>query len=283
MSDPTAPALGTTAIVKNTDATMTNKGFELNIAYDLIKSENTTFTLRGNGAMNEQIFDGYPLGQLDTGSNPTYRSLNGNLPFLPLVYKYLGVNPANGNLLFRDINGNATETPTNADRRLYDMNFYPKYQGGFGFDFDYKGFFASTTFTFVAKVARFDYDWDNAMDPTNLGVFKVSADLLNAWTSTNTNTNIPSLRAANYAAQDNSDRFLVDASYVRLRNLQLGYRLPKSLLNGTFINDFSVTLQAENLYTWTDWRGFDPESSRSSDYAQYPTPRTFTLGFNVKF
>lgn len=283
MSDPTSPVLGTTAIVKNTKATMTNSGFELNLLYDLVRTSNTKFAIRANGAINEQVFDNYPLERIDTGANPTYRSLNGNLPYLPLVYKYLGVNPANGNLLFQDINGNPTETPTNADRRLFTENFYPKYQGGFGFDFDYKGFFASTLFTFVAKVTRFDGDLEDAMDPTSLGVFKVSADLLNAWTPTNTNTNIPSLRASNYAAQANSDRFLVDASYLRFRNVQMGYKLPKSLLEGTFINDFSITLQAENLYTWTKWRGFDPESSRSSDYAQYPTPRTYTLGFNVKF
>lgn len=283
MPDPTAPILGTINIVRNTNATLVNKGLELNLAYDVIKSENTRFTLRANAARNEQTFDNYPLGLVDQLQNPTYRSINGNMLNLPYVYHYIGVNPANGNLLFEDINGNPTENPTNADRKVYKYNNFPKYQGGFGFDLEWKGFFASTTFTFVSSFARYDYDLANSLDPSNLGTFNVSSDLLNAWTSTNTNTNIPSLNAANFAAQDNSDRFLVNGSYVRLRNAQLGYRLPKSLIQNTFVRDLTITLQGENLYTWTDWKGFDPESNRTNDVYQYPTPRTFTLGLMVKF
>lgn len=120
-------------------------------------------------------------------------------------------------------------------------------------------------------------------DPTDLGQFNVSKDLLNAWTPTNTNTNIPSLTATNYEAQALSDRFLVDGSYLRLRNIQLGYNIPKSLLNGTFVRELRITLQAENLATWTKWQGYDAESNRAADQSQYPSPKTFTLGFDVKF
>ena len=283
MSDPTSPVLGTTSIVRNTDASITNKGFEIDLAADVIKKEDLTLTLRGNAAINDQVFDNYPAGLLDAGANPTIRSQNGYKPFLAYLYKYIGVNKSNGNLLFEDINGNPTETPTNADRRLVDYNRFPKYQGGFGFDVSYKGFFASSTFTFVAGVKRFDWDLDDAYDRTNLGVFKVSADLLDAWTPTNVDGKLPSLTATNYAAAANSDRFLIDASYVRVRNIQIGYNVPKNLFYGTFVKDMAITLQAENLYTWTKWRGLDPESSRGSDQAQYPTPKTFSLGFNVKF
>ncbi|WP_157759857.1 SusC/RagA family TonB-linked outer membrane protein [Chryseobacterium piperi] len=287
MPDPTAPILGVRSIIRNTDATMLNKGLELNLAFDILKNENITLTVRANAAMNEQTFDNYPLGLIDTRlndrANPIYRSQNGSLPYLPYVYRYLGVNPENGNLLFEDINGNPTENPTDADRKLAKYNYFPKYQGGFGFDFDWKGFFLSTTFTFVSNVSRFDDDLANAMDPSNLGTFNVSRDLLNAWTPNNRNTDVPALNAANLAADVNSDRFLVNASYVRLRNAQLGYRLPKSVIQGTFIKDLSIILQGENIYTWTKWRGFDPESSRNADLYQYPTPRTYTLGVNVKF
>ncbi|ASK30194.1 SusC/RagA family TonB-linked outer membrane protein [Chryseobacterium sp. T16E-39] len=283
MKDPTAPILGARFIVRNTTANLINKGYELNVAFDILKTENTTFTLRANAAMNNQKFDNYPVGLIDSQANPTYRSQNGNLPFTPYVYHYIGVNPENGNLLFEDINGNPTENPTDADRKLYKNNYFPKYQGGFGFDFEWKGFFATTTFTFVANVSRFDDDLANALDPSNLGTFNVSNDLLNAWTPTNRNTDVPALNAANLGAVTNSDRFLVNASYLRLRNVQLGYRLPKRLIQDTFINDVSIILQGENIYTWTKWKGFDPESSRNSDAYQYPTPRTFTLGFNIKF
>jgi hypothetical protein len=111
----------------------------------------------------------------------------------------------------------------------------------------------------------------------------VSDDLLNAWTPTNTNTNIPSLNAANQGLAANSDRFLKDASYVRLRYLQVGYRLPKKFLEKTFMTGLSFYVQGENLYTWTKWQGFDAESNRTADQGQYPTPRIMSFGVDIKF
>jgi hypothetical protein len=107
--------------------------------------------------------------------------------------------------------------------------------------------------------------------------------LLNAWTETNTGSNIPSLKAGNLSAQNLSDRFLRDASYVRLRNAQIGYRVPKEYLAKVFLTDVSITLQGENLFNITKWQGFDPESSRDNDVYQYPTARQFTLGVDLKF
>jgi hypothetical protein len=107
--------------------------------------------------------------------------------------------------------------------------------------------------------------------------------MLNAWTPTNTNTNVPSLSATNLGAGDSSDRFLRDASFVRLRNVQVGYNVPKKYLSGTFITDMSFTLQGENLYNFTNWQGFDPESDRNADQYQYPTPKLYTFGLQVKF
>ena len=280
---PQSPISGTYSIRQNTPIDLRNNGYELSLAYDIIKNDNLTFTLRGNGSINNQRVYDLPNGILQEGEQPRVLTSNGSLYQAPYFYHYLGVNPANGNLLFEDINGNPTENPTLADLRPGKYNSLPKYQGGFGFDLDYKGLYLSTTFTYVAGLYRYDYDLAGFYDPTQLGQFNVSKDLLNAWTPTNTNTNIPSLTASNYAAQDLSDRFLMDGSYVRLRNIQLGYNIPKSLLNGTFVRELRVTLQAENLATWTKWQGYDAESNRGADQGQYPSPKTFTLGFDVKF
>jgi hypothetical protein len=288
MSDPTSPTLGTIAIDKNTNNVIYNKGFELGIAYDILKSkygEGWNLTIRANGSINNQSIENIVAndGKISSGANPTIVSQNGYALALPFVYHYIGVNPANGNLLFEDINGNATEAPTLADRKLAKYSGSPKYQGGFGFDLGYKGFYASTTFTFVSGIMRYDYDLASVLDPSSLGQFNVSADLLNAWTPTNTNTDVPSLTATNFAFQNNSDRFLKDASYVRMRNAQIGYKVPRKALEGTFVKDLSIFVQGENLYNWTKWRGYDPESNRNADQSQYPSPRTFTLGVDVKF
>lgn len=287
MPDPTAPVLGTLSIVRNTDASIVNKGIEVSLAYDILKNKENdiSLTFRVNGSINTQKVDGIKSGegQISEGREPQYITANGGLLREPFVYKYLGVNPVNGNLLFEDINGNPTENPTAADRRLYGKNNLPKYQGGFGVDFNYKNFFASTTFTFVARIVRYDYDLSSLYDPNNLGSFTVEKALQNAWTPTNTNTDVPSLKAANLGLQGHSDRFLKDASYLRMRNVQIGYRFPQRFFKDTFINSLSMTLQAENLFTISKWRGFDPESPRNNDQQKYPTPRIITLGFDVKF
>ena len=267
----------------NSPIDLKNNGVELNIAYDLIRTSNAKLTIRANGAMNKERVYNLPESPFIQGEQPQVYSANGYLYQAPYVYHYLGVNQSNGNLLFEDANGNPTEKPTTADLKQLKYGFNPKYQGGFGFDFNYKGLFVSSTFTYVAKVYRYDYDWSTVMNGDNLGTFNVSADLLNAWTPTNTNTNVPAIRNANQTYQGLSDRFLVDASYLRLRNLQIGYNVPKSLLENTFVNTFSITLQAENLVTWTKWKGFDAESDIASDQGRYPTPRAFTLGFDIKF
>lgn len=186
-------------------------------------------------------------------------------------------------ILFEDINGNPTENPVQADRKAAGVNSLPVYQGGFGFDVNYKGFFASTLFTYALDVHRFDFDEESLYDTGSIGQFVVSSDMLNAWTPTNTNTDVPALNATNLGLDDLSDRFLRDASYLRLRNVQVGYSVPNKFLDKTFIKGLSFTLQAENILTFTKWKGFDAESSRRFDSGEYPTPRLYTFGVDLKF
>ncbi|MFS4471664.1 SusC/RagA family TonB-linked outer membrane protein [Chryseobacterium sp. T20] len=283
-TDPMAPVLGTGSIDHNTNMFLYNRGYELSLNYTALKTEDLTLNIRANGSINNQELGGIAGGgYIDSGTQFIVRQQNGMLPFMPYVYHYLGVNPANGELLFEDANGNATENPTFADRKTRKYNYLPKYQGGFGFDVNYKGFYASTTFTYVAGIERFDGDWSTMYAGDNIGQFNVSRDLLDSWTPTNTGASLPSLTAANRSLDASSDRFLVDASYLRLRNAQIGYKIPKRMLDGTFLSSASIYVQGENLATWTKWRGYDAESNRNSDAANYPTAKTFTIGFDFRF
>ena len=284
LSTPLVPATGATSVTRNSDASVLNTGFELSVAYDLVKNQNLTLTVRANGSINDNSINGITSngGEIVSAAGLNINRNGGKLNQFYL-YKYLGVNPVNGNLLYEDINGNPTEAPTGADRKATGKNYLAKYQGGFGFDLSYKGFFTSTTFTFAQEVDRFDYDLSGLYSTGRIGTFNVTDDLLNAWTPTNTTSNVPNLRATNYGAQSLSDRFLKDASYVRLRNVQVGYRVPKQFIKNTFLSDVSFTIQGENLFNITKWQGFDPESSRSADQSQYPTARSFTFGVDLKF
>lgn len=284
IGQPTSSSSGTNTVSQNSTASITNFGHEIQLAYNLIDnpSNDLKLTIRANAAHNTNEVGGILInnGRIQNG---VIISQNGGVFREYFTVPYVGVNPTNGELLFLDINNNITQNVTAADQRATGKNFLPTWQGGFGFDFNYKGFFASTTFTFVTDVWRFDSDFESLLDPTNISQFTVGTELLNAWTPTNTNTNIPSLTASNIGADDLSDRFLTDASYLRLRNLQIGYRVPKKFLSKSFISDLSFTLQGENLVNFTKWRGYDPESPRLEDLYNYPTPRIYTFGVDVKF
>jgi TonB-linked SusC/RagA family outer membrane protein len=285
LSNPVSSTSGTSTLTQNVDVTVTNKGLELNLAYDVIRNNENDMrlTLRANGSKNTNVVSDIPgTGQIFAGGG-LYVSENGGSINEPFIWKYLGVNPANGRLLFEDAAGNPTENPVQADRKRAGVNNIPVYQGGFGFDFSYKGFYASTLFTYAFDVYRFDSDLSTQYSTGNIGQFRVSPDMLNAWTPTNTNTDVPALNASNLGLSGNSDRFLQDASYIRMRNIQIGYNVPQKFLKNTFMSALSFSLQGENLLTFTKWQGFDVESSRTLDVYQYPTPRLYTFGVDIKF
>lgn len=112
-------------------------------------------------------------------------------------------------------------------------------------------------------------------------------DVLNYWTPTNTNTNIPAPRTAPHAYLPLSSWMIEDGSYIRLKNVVLGYRFP---IRKT-IESLRVYVSAQNLLTITNYSGYDPEVSSKGgsnlqpgvDYNPYPTSRVFTLGVNVAF
>ena len=285
LSNPVTSTSGTSSLTQNVDVTVTNKGLELSLAYDLIRNNENDMklTIRANGSKNTNVVsDIAGTGEIFAGSG-LYVTRNGGSINEPFVFNYLGVNPLNGRLLFEDKNGNPTESPVQADKKAAGVNSIPVYQGGFGFDFSYKGFYASTLFTYAFEVSRFDSDLSNLYSVGNIGQFNVGADMLNAWTATNTNTNVPSTSASNLGLSGTSNRFLRDASYIRMRNIQVGYNFPQKFLKNTFMSALSFSLQGENLLTFTKWQGFDVESSRTLDVYQYPTPRLVTFGVDIKF
>lgn len=260
---------------------MENKGLELLLNYDVFKNSDFNLRLTANGSYNKNSLKNVPNGSSAVGSLQI--QYEGEKAFQYFAVPYVGVNPVNGNSLFLAADGSLTESPVDGDRRRTGKSPIPVYQGGFGFEASYKGFFASTQFTFVKDVDRFDSDLNSLMDSDNLGAFPVSSDLTRAWTPNNVYTDIPSLSTTNSASIGMSDKFLRDASYLRLKYASIGYNVPKNFLERTAISNAKVYVQAENFLTWTKWRGFDPESNAASTFGGYPTPRVFSFGVDVSF
>ena len=82
---------------------------------------------------------------------------------------------------------------------------------------------------------------------------------------------------------ETSSRFVESGSYLRLKNLQFGYTIPSTMLNGTFIKRCRVYISANNLLTLTSYTGYDPEVGGGVDYGNYPQARTMLFGLNLDF
>jgi len=118
------------------------------------------------------------------------------------------------------------------------------------------------------------------LDPTNAAV-------LNRWTPSNENTNIPSFEGTINFGQSQSSQFLEDASYIRLKTLILGYSFPSEILDKTGIGAAQIYITGTNLLTITDYTGFDPEASSDVDtragfdIATFPSQRSIAIGLNI--
>jgi hypothetical protein len=126
--------------------------------------------------------------------------------------------------------------------------------------------------------------------------FNASTKVLDAWTPTNTNTNVP--RAASGDPNENarmSTRFLEDGSYIRMKNIILSYNIPASTLQNItkgVVSSFRIYVSAQNLLTITNYTGYDPEVGNRTpnisltngiDYAVYPQPKSYNVGIQASF
>jgi len=263
---------------------MTNKGLELSLSYDIIRNDNPRdlqWSINGNIAYNENkidklVGDGFiETGWTALSEGDSFGSFN--------VVRWAGVNPANGAPLYLDLDGNITETYTEDNRVLSDKTQDPKYLGGFGTNVSYKGFSLNTLFTYALEQYRINGSLGVVEDPSLASFANQSTSVLREWENPGDVTDIPH---NSYGSTRNlrTDRYLEDASFLRLRNVTLAYDLDKDFLKRTnFITGVRIYAQGQNLLTFTKWRGFDPESNLSSTFFEFPTPKTWTLGVDINF
>jgi len=182
-----------------------------------------------------------------------------------------------GGIKFVDINGDGA---INSDDRTFIGTTLPKLEYGINISLAYKNFDFSIFGSGVA--GRIGVDpyifWNNFVQ----GRDNAGPGTLNAWTPSNTNTDVPSLSLA-FNDTQNSDYLYRNNSYFKIRNLQFGYSLSESVVNKIgFITNCRIYLQGENLayFTSKDYIGSDPERT---DVNRIPVPRTMSIGFNFNF
>ncbi len=192
---------------------------------------------------------------------------------------------SSGRFTYADINGDGM---TNDEDRTFIGSPHPDFTFGLNLNFGYKGFDISALFTGSQGNEIYNYEKIFTDFPTFVNGNR-SVRVLDSWTPTNTNATLPALSTSiqNAETQPNS-YFVEDGSFVRLKNLQIGYALPGSVVDKLGMDSFRVYLQGSNLFTITDYEGFDPEIVSNNnlnlgvDNNVYPQSRILTLGVNLK-
>jgi TonB-linked SusC/RagA family outer membrane protein len=190
-----------------------------------------------------------------------------------------------GDIRFVDKNGDGIIS--NEDREFAGSP-YPDFTYGITFNASYKGFDLNLFAQGVQGNKLF-----NALKYTNMNAsvgtnFNMLHDILNAWTPQNSNSDIPRITAddANGNYGTTSDWYIENGSYLRIKNVTLGYTLPAALTKRAGLNTLRIYLTANNLYTFTNYKGFDPEVGMDEfgiDKGRYPQARSFLFGLNVNF
>ncbi len=289
-STPLSAVTGITSQNANTGE-LFNRGFDFQIDYDIIRPKGEgdlrlAVGIVGNYNETELQDIPSPEGQIIVDANGDGFGIglgrNGGILNEYFGLRYAGVNPANGELLYLTADGNVTENPNaDTDRVWLGKNILPDWTGSFNINIDYKNFFLTTQFNYVVGVDRLDNDYATLIDEDDIGQFNFSSDILRAWSQPGDITDIPSPTAANRNSFE-SDRFLRSADYLRLRFASIGYNFPAKYLENTGLTNARIFVNGENLFTWTEWRGFDAEA-RNNGQRIYPTPRTISVGFELGF
>ena len=276
---------------------MENRGFEFQVTSHNLSSENELkWTTDFNISFNKSKIISLDGGTIKVGNISDRGSVaiaQEGQP-LGLFYGYIsdGVDPATGDMIYRDLDGD--KALSDGDKTIIG-NSNPKYTFGLTNTLVYKGF--SLSFFFQGVQGN---DIFNATRIESEGLSMESnqlATVLNRWTSPGQVTDVPRATYGVFTNSLISSRFIEDGSYVRLKSLSLGYELPKEWISKLNMSRLYVYVSSENLLTFTKYSGFDPEVSVYSlssnntekniapgvDYGTYPQSREFLVGLNVTF
>lgn len=192
-----------------------------------------------------------------------------------------------GRFTYADTDGNGT-VDFEADRD-YIGSPHPDFTYGINLNFGYQGFDLSAFLNGSQGNEIYNYDKIYTDFPTFVNSNR-SVRVLDSWTPTNTNATLPALSLGGQGETRPSTYFVEDGSFLRLKNLQIGYTLPSIATDKFGASSLRIYVQATNLFTITEYNGFDPEINAIGnnqlnlgiDNNVYPQSKIFTFGINLK-
>jgi len=281
---------------------MVNRGIELELSADLIRTKHVqwNFSLNMTHVKNEVTMLASEHKTTEIDGHPGY--ISGSYFYgegLPLytfyMRKYAGVDKTTGESLWykdeKDQEGNVTRTTTNdytkASRYLCG-DAIPSVYGGFSTSLSAYGFDCSISFTYQIGGKVYDSGYASFMSvpysATTVGG-NYHRDILNAWTPENPDSKIPRLQYGDQYTGGASDRFLTDASYLNISNINVGYTLPVKFTKKFGVEKLRIYLACDNVVYWSKRKGLDPRYSftGATNYSNYSPIRTISGGVTVQF
>ncbi len=279
---------------------ITNKGIEFSLETKNIVSKNfnwsTNFNISFQKNNVDTIYGGNPFGSgfaswvqqkypLNSFRGYRVEGIFQNASDIVLARDGSAAKP--GDIKWKDINGDGVIN--SSDQEILG-NALPKFFGSFTNNISYKNFELTVFFQFVGgnKI----YNNTRAFSEGMNSLFGQTAAVRDRWTATNASTTMP--RAVYGDPANNrrtSDRWLEDGSFTRLKNLVFSYNVSPKILSKLKLSSLKAFAQAQNLVTWTKYKGFDPEVStftttntaQGTDFLTFPQPKTITFGLNLGF
>jgi TonB-dependent starch-binding outer membrane protein SusC len=276
-----------------------NKGVDLMLTSKNIQSADFNWETSFNvGFLNQEVTK-LPDDNVDLDGNPfiagtsSQRVVQGHTSNEFFLIRYKGINPDTGEAEWLTKDGEVTTTPT-ANDRVFAGSAIPKFTGSLRSTMTYKGFDFTFMLNFVNGNKVYLDDMRFTDNPNNVGGFNLHSRLLNYWKQPGDNAYAPALDASTFGTfAQRSTQQLFDGSYLRLRNVTIGYTLPKSVLDRTFLTRARVYAMGTNFLTFsklTDWQvdpeinggGTDPRDQGESFFTS-PQSKTITVGVNIGF
>lgn len=263
-------------------ANMRNRGVDFEFSFDVPMPRDFYLNIAANFNYNQntitKLFDGRDSFEISN----TGMKLQVGMPYGEFyATRTAGVDPRDGMQMWYDADGNITKNYSDDYAVFTGKQRYAPWAGGFNFTFGWKGLSISSQFSWVADKWTINNDRYFLMNPLFAPDGNVAAELLNMWTEPGQVTNIPSYKSER---EISDDTIIEDASFLRLKNLQISYSLPSNIVKKTgFMQGLRVFAVGRNLLTFTKYTGWDPEADSNLQLGRYPNSKQFTFGIEMSF
>jgi TonB-linked SusC/RagA family outer membrane protein len=267
-----------------------NKGIEISLeTQNFIGDDftwNTQFNISGNRNEVLELYNGQPIDDIGRGGN---RIMEGQPIGIFYSYESLGVDPSTGDIVYADTNFDGQIT--SADRTIVG-NPHPDFIFGLTNNFTYQGI--DLTIFLQGSYGNDVFNGSRLFLESLQGGDNQLAVVTRRWQQPGDITDIPRATTDPIASSQNkrvSSRFIEDGSYLRVKNVTLGYTIGDDVLRKSMFSSVRLYVSAQNLFTFTKYTGLDPEvnyrgddnSVIGTDFFTYPQAQTITLGANLKF